>query len=335
MSSVSSSFLHYGSKADIDESLLTSKLCRWTARAASDVLKREVMDLLPEAEEAKTTEGLQVLSTYEVERRKALTRGKYLYKSNGRAVSEDERKIRDRKFSTKLELKRRREDDNLGPLSKPAAKRGRLGSSPQTPISNQSSGVLESPPQQPEATNTVGNPSTDDIPSEDFQLDYRFVDPQSPLQQLRIQAALFYPRAHYHALTGEYPPHTSAGTYADQYLAISTLLAQNWLMEGDYFPSLAEIGPWSGFDMVPTAPLPDEVMQLILHPAAVTSSVSETSTTYPYDTRGSSAAFGAEDVQTFPNFNSGLESDGDLNVWSDDLFKEYMQDSEDVEGEEE
>ena len=145
----------------------------WLPRAASAVLKKQVMDLLPEGEDATTTEGLQPLSRYEIARRKSSTRGKYLYKATGRAISDKEREKRDRKFHQKLERqaasqpstpqrlqsvpttpwqsdfpspylptppfsadnKRRRNEADLEDYgqSEPAAKRGRPGASPRDP----------------------------------------------------------------------------------------------------------------------------------------------------------------------------------------------------------
>ena len=50
----------------------------FVSRAASDVRKNQIIDQLPEDKEATTTEGLQVLTRHEIERRKLSTRGKYL-----------------------------------------------------------------------------------------------------------------------------------------------------------------------------------------------------------------------------------------------------------------
>lgn len=394
----------------------------WIARAASGVLKQQVLNLLPDAEEATTTAGLQVLSTYEVNKRKLSTRGKYLYKGNGRAITEGERRERDRKFNAKLERqasreprtprrpqsmpatpwpptspspylptpplsagnKRHREDDGLENFgvdqSEPAAKRGRLGASPLGPgvqsripssqmvpegssqeapsvydsvdiisrddphhgqslsnaiglglnfggansvnpqnyVPSQNTGLREPLPQQSEATNAEGTASTNDSQNNSSQLDYRFVDPQNPLEQLRIQAALFYPRAHYYALIGEHALHTSEGTYADQYLQISALLAQKWMVEGEV-PSLADIGTWNGsFNMVPTPFLPEGVLWVILHPNPGALPAPEVST----HAQGSSVSVGAENVQT------GLERDTESVDWIDDLFGENFEDVE-------
>ena len=351
----------------------------WTPRAASDVLKKQVTDLLPEAEEATTTKGLQVLSRYEIERRKSLTRGRYLYKANGRAISEDERKNRDRKFEKKLEtqaarqpkmpqrplqsvpatslqsaspqsldlptpplsagIKRRREDDDgSGDSGASLAKQGRFGTSAssQRPIPKLSRGLPEFHPQTPEAKNTGGSASPDGIQNyNDFQFDFRFVDPQSPFDQLSIQAALFYPRAHYYALTGQHPPQTSEGTYAHQYLQLSTLLAQNWLLDGG-LPSLADVGPWgNSFSMVPTPNLPAEVMDIVLRANAPSASAEASTTTDHHQAQGFSAVLsGAGNVQGIPSAmaGTGLESDG----WSDDFFAEYvLTEMENVAGDEE
>lgn len=410
----------------------------WLSRAASAVLKKQVIDQLPEAEEAATsTEGLQALSRYEVERRKSSTRGIHLYKAAGRAISEEERKERDKKFDEKLERqaarqaqspqrlqslpttpwqsaspitylptppliagkKRRREDFGLGDSdvsqSESAAKRGRHSYSPLDPrseghfpacltaadpvqqapnaydassiistsnsdhvqsesnasglglmfggrdpgsshtfVPSQNTGVPEIPPQQPEATNSRGIASTNDFQVDNTQVDYRFVGPQNPLEQLRIQAALFYPRAHYYALIGEHPMHTSEGTYADQYLRISSLLAQNWIIEGG-LPPLADIGPWYGsFNMVPTPILPNEVLWIILHPDPKASPGPEASAT-DHHAQLSSANVGTESIPTAPNSISGPEHDGEPNDWSDDLFGEYLEDSQYADGDEE
>ena len=407
----------------------------WNSRAASSVLKQQVIDLLPEAEEATTTEGLQALSTYEINRRKLSTRGRFLYKGNGRTISEDERKERHRKFDEKLERqaarqpttprrpqsmptqssspspylptppfsagsKRSREDDgfeNSGVgQSEPTAKRGRLGASPFDPwvqspsLASQTvpedpfqqvpnaydtpeiistipphhsqsgsnttglglnfggedpfisenlapspnTGGPEPPSQQPEATYTEGTTSTNDSQPDNFQLDYRFVYPQNPLEQLRIQAALSYPRAHYYALIGEHPPHTSEGTYTDQYLQIVALLEQNWMLpEGP--PPLADVGFWNGsFDMVPMPILPDGVMWIMLHPTLGALPGPE-AWTGGYCAQGSSADIGAEVVQTASNSTTGLEGDEGSNGWSDDMFENSIEGVEDADVDEE
>lgn len=399
----------------------------WIPRAASAILKRQVLDMLPEPQEATSTEGLQVLSRYEMERRKSSTRGTHLYKANGHAISEEERKERDRKAGEKLKRqaarqpktpqrpprmpatpcqsaspsvylptpslsasnKRIREDDGLGGLdagqSKLAAKRGRLDTSPldsrvQAPFSafgtfyedpyqqipnaydawdtvstndphhglsgpntneigqdfggtsikpqnlalGQNTGVPAIPPQQLGAFNIERMASTNDSQNDVFQLDYRFVHPQNPLEQMRIQAALFYPRAHYHALIGEQPPHTSEGTYAEQYLQISALLAQNWMVGGE-LPLLADIGPWNGsFNTVPTPDLPDWLLEIMLSPTAGTTPATQASTT-DHHAQGSFVGFGAEDVQTIPNSNTGPQHDRDSSDPSEDLFGEYVE----------
>ena len=382
----------------------------WTPRAASAALKKHVTDLLPDAEKATTTEGLQAVSRYEVERRKSSTRGQHLFKANGRAVSEDERKERDRKLDEKLRRqaarepkspsrpqsipvtplqhtsrnpylptpplssgnKRLREDDGFGRFgvgqSEPAGKRIRLDASPLVPHlqgrfpafpsvpkdpfqpalnaydtpglvstnnwnhgqSGSNSiglglnfGGLPGPlPQRPEATNTERTVSTNGSP----QIDYRFVDPQNPLEKLSIQAAVFYPRAHYYALIGEYPPYFE-GTYASQYNQMSALLAQNWMVPGE-LPTLADIGPWRGsFNMVPTPNLPDELLWIMLHPNPAPLPVPEAPTT-DNPSQGSSTNIGVENVQSEPGFDTGLERDMESNDWNDDLFGEYMEDVE-------
>ena len=360
----------------------------WLPRAASAVLKKQVMDLLPEAEDATTTEGLQPLSKYEIARRKSSTRGKFLYKAAGRAISDKEREKRNRKLDQKLERqaasqpstpqrlqsapitpwqsaspspylptppfsgghKRLRDEaDSRGygvGQSEPAAKRGRLRPSPRDPCLQ---GHFSTPQTTPEASfqqaPTTYDPtsvfSTIDsqqdfsgsnatglgldiaggesvipknfTPSEDtdvlesspdetastnasqdednFQVDHRFVEPQNSLEQLSIQAALFYPRAHYFALMGEHPPRTSEGTYSTQWLQILALLEQKWIEPGNP-PVLADVGPgYRSFSTVPTPGLPDRVLEMLLH----------------------------------PNRNRESEQVEEANGWNDDLFGEYFE----------
>ena len=275
------------------------------SRAASDVRKQQIIDQLTEDEEATTTEGLQVLTRHEIERRKLSTRGKHLYKATGRTISKDERRLRDRKLRQKLtrqanalqqsqsmpatppqstsqspylaipppsaNSKRRRQDDleDIDPdMREPAAKRGRRGVPSFDP--SMRSPLREQTYQKHEGLNTTATASnTTPLPAT-MKLDYRFIEPQTPLQQLRIQAALFYPRAHFYALIGEYPPHTSEGTYIDQYLQIVALLQEKWLIPGKT-PSLADIGSWPGsFEVIPAPFLDDGVMWSILHPGNTT-----------------------------------------------------------------
>ena len=66
------------------------------------MIKKQITDQLPKAEEATTTEGLQALTRYEMERRKSLNRGHHFYKGSGRHISESERKERARKLDEKL-----------------------------------------------------------------------------------------------------------------------------------------------------------------------------------------------------------------------------------------
>lgn len=109
----------------------------WIARAASAVLKKQITDLLPEAEEATSTEGLQVLSKYEIAQRKSATRGKFLYKATGRAISDQERQRRDSKLNQRLERQA---------ASQPSTPR-RLQSAPVTPWQSTSqSPYLPTPP---------------------------------------------------------------------------------------------------------------------------------------------------------------------------------------------
>ena len=362
-----------------------------TPRAGSEVLKKHVTDLLPEGEEAKTTEGLQVLTKYEVERRKLSTRGQHLYKGTGRSLTVDERKERNRKLDARLARqaarqprtlqrlqsmpvtpgesassspylptppvsagnKRCREDDPLEYVnfgqSEPAAKRGRHGASPldprlQSPLPTPSSPHEDQYHREPstyDASGTVGpekvfhepplqqldSPKTEGTASpNDSEPDYRFMKPQSLLDQLRIQAALFYPRAHYYAWVGEHPPHTSEGTYIDQYFQIVALLEQKWLLPGGA-PSLADIGPWMGsFNSVPRPTLPDEVVRMMLHPIACADPppASETLSVDHHDAQEGTTAYsnsGAENVQTVPSsVMAEVENEGGVNGWSDDLF---------------
>ena len=385
------------------------------------MLKKQVMDLLPEAEKATTTKGLQTVSKYEIERRKSLTRGQYLYKAGGRALPDEERKKRDRKFREKLERqaartpqgpqsmpatpwrsasqspflpippfsagnKQRWEDDGLAGSDvdqlEPASKRGRIGTSSLNPRSQSYSpasqtvpedllrqapkdydssstastlkpyqgqpgpdaaglgldvgeGVyvnpqnLSSPPQQPEATITEGFAPTEDFQNDTLQIDYRFVDPQSPLEQLRVQAALFYPRAHYYALTGENAP-LLQGTYADQHYQLSVLLAQNWMLE-DALPSLADVGPWTGsFDMVPAPNLPDEVLWTILNPIAGDTGIGLSVPTSNSHAQDHPANVGADNFQTAADLDTGIGNDRNYNYSSADLFGELSGSADDT-----
>ena len=373
-----------------------------TPRAGSEVLKKHVTDLLPEGEEATTTEGLQVLTRYEVERRKLSTRGQHLYKGTGRSLTVDERKERDRKLDARLARqaarqprtpqqlqsvpatpgesassspylptppvsagnKRRWEDDLLEYLnvgqSEPEAKRGRHGAlpldprlqsplpTPSSPLEDQShqapstydaSGTVgpenafhKPPPQQPESPKPEETTYPNDSHPANPEPDYRFIEPQSPLDQLRIQAALFYPRAHYYALVGEHPPHTSDGTYTDQYFQIVALLEQKWLLPGGP-PCLADIGPWMGsFKSVPRPTLPDEVVWMILHPIADTDPppMSDESNTDHHDAQQGSTAgsvSGTGNVQMAPSSAmAGVENEGEISGWGDDSFAEYLED---------
>ena len=276
----------------------------WLSRASSSIVKKQIMDLLPEAKEATTTEGLRKLSTHEVQQRKMSTYGKYLYKANGRAVSDNERKRRGERLKEKLgrqaplqpEPSQRLQETPDVDHPEYAAKRGRLSTSPLGPPledhSLASQAVLEDPLQLvyhadnvsgtagtvPQnhgksvstttglGSNFQGDESINHAQNSNAQLDFRFVEPQNPLEQLRIQAALFYPRTHYHALIGEHPPQSSEGTYVDQYLQIAALLKQRWYSQ-EGVPFLADVGPWSGsFDIVPTPALPDGVLLSMAHP---------------------------------------------------------------------
>ena len=402
----------------------------WLLRAASAVLRKQVTDLLPEAEEATTTEGLQALSRYEMERRKSSTRGNYLYKAAGRAISEEERKRRERKLNEKLEHqavrqpetpqrpqsmsaipwqsaspspylptpplsaddKRGREDDGLEYFdidqSGPAVKRGRFGVSPLDPRLQDRLTTLEDLfPQAPNSYDTSsnastmdtlygqpepnaiglglnfgeqapnsytasGNASTIDTPygqpeprldlnfgdhpqqteaaytdftnafpgEENAQIDYRFVVPQNSLERLSIQAALSYPRTHYYALMGAYPPHTSEGSYGHQFLQILTLLEKKWAGP-DEVPILADVGPWHGsFNMVPRPDLPDGVLEIMLHPP---------NGLLPPAPEVSTQEVGAEDVQTASNAYTGPAQEP---LWNDDMFAEYLDGSDGADG---
>ena len=107
----------------------------WLARAASGVLKQQILNQLPEGDKAASTEGLKVLSRAEMEQRKLSTRGTHLYKANGRAVSEEERRKRDRKADSLL----RRRLPELSP---------RLHSVPVTPLRSSHSNIFVQTPQQ-------------------------------------------------------------------------------------------------------------------------------------------------------------------------------------------
>lgn len=365
-----------------------------TPRAGSEVLKKHVIDLLPEGEEATTTEGLQVLTRYEVERRKLAARGQHLYKGTGRSLTADERKKRDQKSDARLARqaarqprtpqrlqsmpatpgesassspylptppvseggKRRREGDLLEYVdvgqSEPAGKRGCHGASPLDPrlrgldleggglveshnrVPGQNTNVPQPSPQQSESPKLEATASTKDSQPANPEPDYRFIEPKSLIEQLSIQAALFYPRAHYYALVGEHPPHTSEGTYADQYFQIVAHLEQKWLLPGAA-PSLADIGWMESFNSVPRPTLPDEVVWMILHPVADADadppSASEESNTDHRDAQQefiASSVSGAENVQTIPSsVMAGVEKEGYIDGWSDDLFAEDLEDS--------
>ena len=322
------------------------------SRAASDVRKQQIIDQLPEDEEATTTEGLRVLTTHEIERRKLSTRGKHLYKATGRTISKDERRLRDRKLHQRLtrqakalqqsqtmpatpgqstsqspyhaiplpsgNSKRRRQDDleDIDPdMREPAAKRGRRGGAPSLDpsIGSPLPRLFEDSYQQHEGANTIAIASnTTPLPAT-MKLDHRFIEPQTPLQQLRIQAALFYPRAHFYALMGEYPPHTSEGTYIDQYLQIVALLEQKWLIP-DKAPSLADIGPWGGsFEVVPAPDLDEGVMWSILHPGntAIASDDPQRS------------AVAANTQNDGVNQGSGIGAGGDAE-WDGEFFDQFL-----------
>lgn len=104
-------------------------------RAASAVLRKQVMDMLPESEEATSTAGLQVLSRYEVERRKSSTRGKYLYKAAGRAISDEERNRRAIKLERKLEREAAKQPQiSQRPQSMPATPWQSASPSPYLPM---------------------------------------------------------------------------------------------------------------------------------------------------------------------------------------------------------
>ncbi len=385
-------------------------------------------DLLPEAEEAITTEGLQRLTQYEVERRKLSNRGQYLYKARGRSISEAERKKRESKLDEKLARqaatqpstpqrlqsmpaiptrsaqrtsylptpplsagnKRRRESDEieLGGLevgkSEPVTKRGRSGASPLDPrlqgrIPTPQTVPGDSIQPAPEAYGTSGTVNPKILPhspsgssanersvgfrggtsanvhtripdqetsrpeattvsatasSNEAQRDYRFVHPQTPHQQLRIQAALFYPRANYYALVGEHAPHTSSGSYSEQYLQILTLLEQKWPLP-DGVPYLADVGPWNGsFDMVPVPDLPDRVVWGILNPRGE-SSIAEAFVCEGEHTEDVAYGWPAndedEDGQTAEESSRVLEQGGEGDSWSDDLFGGDVEDANEEE----
>ena len=393
----------------------------WLARAASGVLKQQILDQLPEGKKATSTEGLKVLSKIEIEQRKSSTRGTHLYKANGRAVSEEERRKRDRKADEKLKRrlpelsprqqsmpvtplqssysnisvttpqqgppsvpttpwnssfsgsslpasppatgrKRRWEDDGLGDLGVGRfEKRSRTGASPLEPKSEDlllqavnafnSSGTFQitTPhrphaesnaidlglnlgewdfvssqdfdfhPEQPEATQTEVDGSTDGSQDSSLQIDYRFVQPQNHQEQTRIQAALFSPRVHFKALVGSYPPYTAEGSYADQHYQILIVLSQSWVVDGEP-PLLADVGPWYGsFDEVPPPTLPDGVVETILRIDAGNPPFPEASVTGS-DSQGSSHDSGAEIVQAAAGSQTGGKCSKESNDWGDEIF---------------
>ena len=331
----------------------------FVTRAASDVRKTQIIDQLPETKETTTTEGLQVLTRHQIEQRKLSTRGKYLYKANGRAISEDERKMRDKKLRQKLARqaktlqqsqsmpaaleqsasrnpdlaiprlsannKRRRQDDleDIDPdLTEPAAKRGRRGATSLDPTLESPLPTLfeddhEQAPQQHEGANPTATALNDTPLPASIALDYRFIEPETPLQQLRVQAALFYPRAHFHALIGEHPPHTSEGTYADQYFDIVALLEQKWLLPGEV-PFLADIGAWHGsFDAIPALNLDGGVIWSILHRGTI-AAMSEGESS-----QGSAVNVSAENAETNLGTNIGAGNDAE---WEGSFFDQFLKD---------
>ena len=402
----------------------------WLPRAASGVLKQQILDQLPEGDKATSTEGLKVLSRAEMEQRKSSTRGTHLYKANGRAVSEEERRKRDRKADEKLKRrlpelsprlqsvpvtplrssysnisvptpqqgprsmpttpwnsaspssslpapqpatgrKRRWEDDGLGDFDvghlEPAAKRGRTGVSPLEPSSEEqlrqavnafddsgnfqtmtphqsraesntidqgldfveggfiSSQDFDFHPEQPEATQTEVEGSTDGSQDSNLQTDYRFVHPQNEQEQTKIQAALFSPRVHFKALVGDYPPYTSEGSYADQHYQILIVLSQSWVVDGE-LPLLADVGPWyDSFDQVPPPNLPDGVLETILRLDAGSPPFPEASITGS-GSQGSSHGSGTEICQATSGSKTGGKCSKESNDWENELFGGHVED---------
>ena len=387
--------------------------------------KKLILDQLPEAEDATTTEGLHTISRYEMEQRRLSSLGKYLYKANGRTIPEGERKERARKLTERLDRqsasqpeppqrpqsipatsqsafrspylptrplcagdKRRWEDRDLGELdvgqSNLAEKRRRLWSSPLNPLlqdrsltpdntfgdsfqqspnahgsssslstsslhhsplrSNstepglnfgsgasvnswdvafrRNTALLEAYSRQSEETDTDGT-LIDVSQNDKFETDYRYVPPQTNLEQLGIQAMLSYARAHYYALFHEYPPFTSEGTYADQYNQIYVNLMQKRNGGGGY---LADIGPWSSFNTLSTPNLPEDVQWKILHPhenpglllsdhaESVPTPSNFCKTLHDHPNPGPLLSDGAESVLTPSTFCE------DSSDWSDDPF---------------
>lgn len=211
---------------------------------------------------------------------------------------------------------KRHREENGSDLSQsiPPAKRVRLGASPldprtqgqlpapQTVAEDPFQQVLEFPMQQPEAENTEEPTFTSPV---DDSVDYRFVEPQNLHEQLSIQAALFYPRAHYYALLGENPPRTSEGSYSAQYMQLLTELEQNWV-EPDRVPPLADVGIWKySFNLVPTPDLPDWVLEHMIYPTAGAA-----------DAR-TQGLFENESAPTAPDSSTQSSS------WNDDLFEDF------------
>ena len=363
------------------------------SRAASDVRKNQIIDELPKNEEATTTEGLQLLTRHQIERRKLSTRGKFLYKANGRAISKDERKMRDKKLHQKLARqaealqqaqsmptppqqqsilqspylanpplsannKRTRQLDDLEDidpnLEEPTAKRVRRGATSfdpiiGSPLSSLFDDVGEVPKNHEAANATATGSNNTPLPT---KLDYRFIEPETPLHQLRIQAALFYPRAHFYALTREPPLHTSEGTYADQCCQIVKLLAQKWLLPGQ-IPFLADIGEWPGsFDAIPVPHLDDGVIWSILHQGATATGSDDAQGGFAVDTNAENdgtnqgagleppdANFtGSNDSQGGPAVDADAENDGtnqgaevgaeDDAEWDIDFFDQFLKDDD-------
>ena len=321
----------------------------WLPRAASAVLKKQVTDLLPEAEDATTTEGLQVLSRYEIARRKSSTRGKFLYKATGRAISDQERERRNRKIDQRLERQA---------ASQPSTPR-RLQSMPTTPWQSASSSpYLPTPPL------SAGNKRRWD--------DDSFGDSQSEraVKRGRLGTSPRDPR-----LQGRFPiPQTSPedqfrqASNADNATTIFSTIDSHHGLSGSNATGLGlDFG--DGNSVSPQNRAPSNNTHVSEAPSKGTTSTnsSENEDNFQPDHRFDDPQSSIEqqwiepdrppvlaDVNPWhgsfstvpiphlpdrvtetilrPNSNTRMEQDGESSGWSDDLFGEYIEDLEDADG---